>query len=291
MAVVRIPTPYVTGSADLLDSQTFLQVLANSGAGNVWFVDPSVSSSGDGRSPDQAFKTLKEAYDAAVDNQHDVIFYLSGTSSLTLTEQLVWAKSYTHLVGIAAPTRAAQRSRIFQSASLTGMAPLIQITAQGCIFSNLYIFQGVNDATSLGCIEVTGGRNYFHNVHFAGGGHASHAIDGGYSLKLNGGVSGSCEENTFDECTIGVDTVDADTGYSAILFDGEAHRNYFNNCVVRLRAKASTGAGAAFAEVADATGIDRDTIFDRCLFLNNSATPLTSGFVIPSGMVPHASCY
>ena len=42
--------------------------------------------------------------------------------------------------------------------------------------------------------------------------------------------------------------------------------------------------GAGFLEVVDATGIDRDTIFQDCLFLNNSATDMTSGFVIPAGM-------
>jgi len=91
----------------------------------------------------------------------------------------------------------------------------------------------------------------------------------------------AAEENTFVDCTIGVDTIDAATGMVGILFDTEAHRNIFRNCVVRIRAG---NAGAAFVEVADATGIDRDTIFDNCLFLNNSATSLTSGFVMPAGM-------
>jgi len=113
-------------------------------------------------------------------------------------------------------------------------------------------------------------------VHFAGGGHATQAINGGASLKLD-----AAEENLFVNCTIGVDTVDAATGMVGILFDAEAHRNKFVDCVVRLRAG---NAGAAFVEIADATGIDRDTIFQNCLFLNNSATALTSGFVIPAGM-------
>ena len=37
-------------------------------------------------------------------------------------------------------------------------------------------------------------------------------------------------------------------------------------------------------QIAKDKGIDRDTIFDNCLFLNNSATDMTSGFVIPAGM-------
>ncbi len=98
----------------------------------------------------------------------------------------------------------------------------------------------------------------------------------GASLLLDG-----AEENTFVDCTIGIDTIDAGDGEAAILFDGEAHRNLFKNCIIRLRAG---NGGARWVEVIDATGIDRDNLFWNCIFLNNSATALTSGFVIPAGM-------
>jgi len=245
--------------------------------GTVFFLDPANGSDGnDGRSLQSAFRSMETAYAALTTNKNDILFYVAGASGLNLTAALVWSKSYTHLIGLCAPTMTAQRARIFQTSTLTGASPLITISGSGCIFANLYIFQGVNDATSLINVSVTGGRNYFHNVHFAGGGHAAQAIDGGASLLLD-----AAEENTFVDCTIGVDTIDAATGMVGILFDTEAHRNTFRNCVVRIRAG---NAGAAFVEIVDATGIDRDTIFDNCLFLNNSATSLTSGFVIPAGM-------
>jgi hypothetical protein len=243
-----------------------------------FFVDPANGSdSNNGQSLDQAMATIPAAYAQMTANQHDTLFYIAGSSSVTLTAALTWSKNYTHLIGVAAPVRTAQRARIFQLSTLTAASPLITISATGCIFKNLYIFQGVDDATSLINVSVTGGRNYFENVHFAGGGHASQAIDGGASLKLDG-----AEENTFVNCTIGVDTIDAATGMVGILFDGEAHRNTFEKCVVRMRAG---NAGAAFAEVADSTGIDRDNLFDNCLFINNStATDMTSAFVAPAGM-------
>ena len=242
-----------------------------------YFVDPANGSDGnDGKTPATAFATLATAEDKCVANQHDTVFYIAGSSSISLSAALTWDKNYTHLVGICAPTHAAQRARIFLLSTLTGASPLLTISATGCIFQNFYIFQGVNDATSLINVSVTGGRNYFENVHFAGGGHAAQAINGGASLKLDG-----AEENLFVNCTIGVDTIDAATGMMGILFDGEAHRNMFRNCVVRIRAG---NGGAGFVEVIDATGIDRDNVFDNCLFLNNSGTDLTSGFVIPAGM-------
>lgn len=243
----------------------------------VYCVDPANGSdSNSGISFKAPLATIAAAEELCVANQHDVVLYLAGSSGINLSAALTWDKSYTHLIGMCAPTNIGQRSRIFQLSTLTGASPLITVSASGCIFKDLYIFQGVDDATSLINVSVTGGRNYFENVHFAGGGHASNAIDGCASLKLDG-----AEENLFVRCTIGVDTVDAATGVTGILFDGEAHRNTFKDCVVRIRAG---NAGASFAEVADATGIDRDTLFDNCVFLNNSATGLTSAFVIPAGM-------
>lgn len=243
----------------------------------VYLVDPANGSdSNTGTSLNSPLATIAAAYALCTANQHDVVLYVGGSSGINLSAALTWSKSYTHLIGWCAPTRVAQRARIFQLSTLTGASPLITVSASGCIIRDLYIFQGVNDNTSLINVSVTGGRNYFENVHFAGGGHATQAIDGGASLKLDG-----AEENTFKNCTIGVDTVDAGNGMMGILFDGEAHRNLFEDCIVRIRAG---NAGAGFVEIVDSTGIDRDNLFKNCTFLNNSATSLTSGFVIPAGM-------
>lgn len=264
----------VSGSPDLLDP-TYWGI---PNVGTSYYVDPeNGSDSNSGLHWNDAFASLSTAYDATEANKNDTVFLIGNNGSTTLTTSLTWAKNYTHLIGVCAPTRIAQRARIFQSSTLTGASPLLNITASGCRFENFYIFQGVDDATSLINVQVTGGRNYFNNVHFAGGGHASQAINGGASLKLDG-----AEENTFVNCTIGVDTIDAGTGMTGILFDTEAHRNEFLNCTVRMRAG---NAGASFVEVADATGIDRDNTFTTCKFLNNhTSTAMTSGFVIPSGM-------
>ena len=245
---------------------------------NVYIVD---AANGSDSNPGTSFKkplaTIAAAYALCTANQHDVVLYLASSSGINLSAALTWSKNYTHLVGWCAPTHVAQRSRIFQLSTLTGASPLLTISATGCIFRDFYIFQGVNDATSLINVSVTGGRNYFKNVHFAGGGHATMAIDGCASLKLDG-----AEENTFEDCTLGVDTIAAATGVTCLLFDGEAHRNIFKNCRFTLYAG---NAGANFVEVADNTGIDRYNIFENCMFINTvTGTALTSAFVIPAGM-------
>src|SRR3990167_5874811 len=180
-----------------------------------YFVDPANGSdNASGRRVDEPLATLAAAEDLCVANRHDTVFYIAGSGGINLSAALTWDKNYTHLIGIAAPTMVAQRARIFQLSTLTGASPLITISATGSIFKNVYIFQGVADNTSLINVSVTGGRNYFENVHFAGGGHATQAVDGGASLKLDG-----AEENTFDGCTIGVDTIDAATGMMGLLFE------------------------------------------------------------------------
>jgi len=247
-------------------------------AGNTYFLDPAKGSDdNDGRSPGAAFKTLAVAYAALTANQNDVLYYLAGSSGLTLTAALDWAKSYTHLIGVCAPTVVGQRARIFQLSTLTGASPLLTISGSGCIFKNLYIFQGVNDNTSLINVSVTGSRNYFENVHFAGGGHATQAVAGGASLLLNGG-----SENTFERCTIGVDTIAAATGMAGMRVSGAAARNVFNACNFTMYAG---HAGARFVEIVDSSGFDRYIMFRDCLFLNDAAGfTMTAAFVIPAGM-------
>jgi len=245
--------------------------------GNTYYLDPANGSDdNDGLAINRAFKTLPVAYAKLTANQNDILYYLAGASSLSLSAAFTWGKSYTHFIGVCAPTQVAQRARVFQTSTATGLSPLITISASGCIWKNLYIFQGVNDNTSLINVSITGGRNYFDTVHFAGGGHATQAVDGGASLKLDG-----AEENTFKNCTIGVDTISAGTGMAGILFDTDATRNLFIDCTVRLFAD---NAGAIFVEVADGTGIAMDNTFKNCLFLNNSVTSLTAGFALPAGL-------
>jgi hypothetical protein len=67
-----------------------------------------------------------------------------------------------------------------------------------------------------------------------------------------------------------------------VLFDGTSHRNRFYDCEFRMRAGNS---GAAFIEVADATGIDRDTLFKNCYFTNNSTSNDMASAVITTGTI------
>ncbi|TRZ53810.1 MAG: hypothetical protein D4S01_00605 [Dehalococcoidia bacterium] len=246
------------------------------GRGRVYYVDPANGSdSNDGKTPRRALATIEAGYAKLVTNRHDTLVYLAGATTATLTASITWSKSYTHFVGVCAPTNVSQRARIISSAAIT---PLITISGTGCIFKNLAFKQEYSHATA-GCVLVSGGRNYFENVHFAGQlGALAKAGANAYSLKLDG-----AEENLFVGCTIGVDTV-ALTAGKPLWFDGAAVRNEFRDCNFTIASDTNTVEAVV---VNDTTALDRSLIFKRCFFYNFSvdhATTLLQVFDIPTGM-------
>ncbi len=235
--------------------------------GDSYFLDPvNGNDSNNGKSVDKAKKTLLAAYDATTAAQNDVIYYLASTTagSTTVSATLTWSKNQVHLIGVCAPTLIAKRARIMQAYGTTAVSPMIDITATGCIFKNLYFFQGVADATSLIDIRVTGARNYFENVHFAGIGDATQDASGGCSLSLDGAA-----ENTFVNCAIGLDTQTTRTSNTTeLLVDTSSSRNAFIDCILYAWI---SGATHTLVKIADTAGVDRWLWFKRCLFLSESA--------------------
>ena len=244
--------------------------------GQKFYLDPANGSDGHrGLTPGTAFKTITKAYAACTANQNDIVYYLSGSSSITLTDTLTWGKDYTHLIGICAPTRIGQRARFFLTALGTAN-PMIDVTANSCIMQNLYFFHGVASTSSLICTRVTGQRNYFENVHFAGIGHATGQGDvaAARSLSLAGG-----DENTFKNCTIGVDTTARSVANAEIDCTSQATRNYFENCKILSFADANTH---LFLKI-DTAGMDRFIWFKDCMFFNaigSTATTMAEAFDI-----------
>lgn len=249
-----------------------------------YYVDPARGTAGNpGTNVDVPLIGLEEAYANTVANQHDAVRYLAGSSGDTLAAKLTWAKNYTHLIGHAAPTNVAQRARVFYAAALA-TTPMIDWTASGCILRNMYFFHGVASTSSLVCFRVTGGRNFFHNVHFAGIGHATGQGDiaGARSLLLDG-----AEENLFLDCTIGVDTIARSAANAQIELTGQATRNTFQNCTILSYADSAT---ALMVKAASSGDIDRWVKFKNCSFINiptaivGGALSLTSAFNISASV-------
>jgi len=264
-------SPVFVGGVPILGGQGLMS------QGVSYFVDPVLGSDGnDGLSIETAFASIAAGYAALTANQNDVLYYMAGSSATAnLTATLTWAKNYTHLVGVVAPTNVAQRARIFATGAFT---PMINITATGCSFRNIYVFHGIDSADAEICVQVTGGRNYFENCHFAGIGHATQGDDTAARALLLAGA----EECRFVGCTIGVDTIARSGANAELGFTSQATRNTFDDCLFLAFADA---AGHLFI-VAGASSLDRWAMFRRCVFINaidSTATTMTAAITDNAG--------
>jgi len=159
---------------------------------------------------------------------------------------------------------------------------MVTWSATGCVLANIYMFHGLASSDSEVCFSLTGGRNYFYNVHFAGIGHATQGDDAGaISLQLAG-----AEENLFERCTIGVDTIARSAANTELSFSSSAVRNTFKDCLFLSYADA---VGHYFVNASGASSaVDRFNLFDNCKFLNTpnvgSVASLTTAFKIHASL-------
>lgn len=279
---------------DIVEANAFIGMGLTT-QGNVWHVKPYSGADGQsGKTQSEAVKTVAKALSLATTNQNDtILLYAESNTAANTTDYqsatLTWNKDAVHLVGVCAPVAVSQRARIAQLSTATAVSPLVNVTANGCIFRNISIFQGVADATSLVALQVTGSRNVFENCHIAGIGHATMVTAGAASLKINAGA-----ENVFRNCTIGLDTIARSQNTNGeIWIDGEAARNLFEDCLIEAFI---SNVGYEHVTINDATAVDRWLIFKRCLFTSMSAdaaTPQDQIFQIPTmtrGMIVLQNC-
>ena len=258
--------------------------------GKHFFVRPQTGNDGnDGRAPNRALKTLANALSRCTADKGDTVFLVSeGNAAADTTDYqstaLDWNKDGVHLIGINGSDNGIQnRCRIAQLSTATNVDGLLTVSANNCLVANISVFHGVNDATSVGAVKVTGDRNKFYNCTFSGIGNATQDVADNYSLSVSGG-----EENLFEKCYIGLDTVARGTAAnSEIRLESGATRNLFKDCIVATYAEA---AGHQFLIVPSA-GLDRWTIFKNTVFMNMptgdaSGTTMTEAFDVTGGGSP-----
>jgi hypothetical protein len=108
-------------------------------------------------------------------------------------------------------------------------------------------------------------------------------------------VLNGASENTFSNCTFGVDTVQRTAANYTMELSGGSTRNIFQNCVFPSWISAG-GTGGAIVYAASASAIDRYTVFDSCLFLNaiaSTGSTMTDVISLPAsagGMIVLKNC-
>lgn len=236
--------------------------------GNIWYVDPVNGSdtANSGTSWNDAFDTVDAAYSAAVDNNYDVIILAPGGvgsgSGAETTTALTWSKNLITLVGAAAPANISQRSRW-----LMGTGGSLTVSGSGNRFLNVQLacFVDINVPFTL-----TGDRNYFGNVMFAGMGIQAAGDDtAGRCLVMT-----DADENFFDSCVFGLDTVERGAANATLELASGCQRNTFSNCQFNMATDATT---PVHVLTVGTSAVDRWNRFDNCVFYNfttnNAAEP------------------
>ena len=263
-----------------------------------YFVDPAQgndNNSGTRPDPQHSLDKVSIAEGKTVDKQGDVVYLLNdGNTSGSSREsaEIVWDKDNTHLIGLGAPTGISQRARIVTPASgYTGTAiPLMTFSGHGNIIANVHIGHWHNtDTIASRGVDVEGNRNYFNNVHFVGIGGANVGDEANAAdLYINGG-----QENTFERCTIGVDTVAMSTTCSKVELVNSATRNVFIDSLFLVYDDAGN---ALFVKADAAADLDRFVLFRGCSFINaveSGATTMTSAVNVhdaAAGVVMFHNC-
>jgi hypothetical protein len=282
MSVTNFPggiqTPFITGGAGLGAMFT----------GKRFFVNPVSGAGSDnhsGLSPSRPLLTLAEAHDRAVSGRNDVVVLMGDggtTATARLTEQLVWSKNATHLIGEAAPTPIAARARISHAA----MAPttafdMVKVTGSGCVFSGFSLFEGFDEAAAAVLWEDAGARNHYSFVHFGGMGKADKSGDsaGSADILFTGGG-----EHYFHKCAIGLDTINRGAANANIRFRSEVARVMFDDCWLLCSADAGT---PLFVDANAANALNRWVMFNRCHFLNG--LNYAGATILTAAIAPHAN--
>lgn len=235
--------------------------------GTWWFCDYVNGSDGnEGTSAESPLKTIGEAHTRAVAGNNDVVVMIgngSTTATQRLSSTLTWSKNATHLIGVTAPSRVFQRSRIAPlTTATTNINPLMTVSASGCIFSNFSFFQGIGQsATDEKLISITGDRNFFGDIHFEGmGATAGAARAGSWIISLDGG-----DENLFSHCAIGGDTIARSAANASVVITSASQRNSFEDCVFLMYPTANS---PLFLDASLSGGLNGSTMwFRRCSFM------------------------
>lgn len=231
----------------------------------VIYVDGNAGSdtANDGSSYTNALATYGAAITAANSFDYNVIIIApSANSSTAVAAATTFSKSYITTIGAPAPSINSPRARI----SISTTSGSLTMSGMGNRFLNVQLacFQNVNVPFTL-----SGDRNYFGGVHFAGiGDNTAASAAAARSLQISGG-----DENVFDSCEFGVTTIARDAANAQVGFDTAASRNKFRNCY--------------FMSMADDTdpvmvkttgdGIGSITTFEDCVWYNFSPNQAAGG--------------
>ena len=208
--------------------------------------------------------TVEAAWAKCTTLHNDVVLLVGNGTVNTQTAALTWNKSYTHLIGYCSPVIGSPRAVVACAAAMA-TTPFVTFSGSGCMVKNITFSHASTDALSLVNVTLTGGYNYFENVHFAGALGTNNST-GCRSLILSGAT---CISNTFKNCIIGDDTTAVVQGGADLAFLLAPSHNVFDDCIFRHQAGHTSVPHIVCALDHD---MGRGNLFRRCLFCNSKTS-------------------
>lgn len=206
---------------------------------------------GDGTTFDSPHKTFAAAYADIETLKKDCIVLEESGSSISLAADPLWAKSLCGLVGTS-NGKFNHRSRIGMS---TTFSPMITVSGYGNYFANIYTMNGTA-ATDYTGWYVTGDRNVFENVHFAG---PMNAAQGGHASYIGNYFTGT--EGYYKGCVFGTHTIDRDELAPTVKLGPGTH--VFEDCIFDMSIGADTD---PYHVLFDNTSGSTEVWFKNCQF-------------------------
>jgi len=241
-----------------------------------------------GKSPANAVKTLDALYALLTAGKNDtgvVIGDGSTTQSVRLSAAFNFNKNATNLVGIASQSLFSPRARITTVAAAAAVPLFFTVSSDGSSFENIDFYHGyTSDGAGQICMSVAGNRNVFSRCHFGG----ITKLDDANArvLKITG------QENLFEDCVIGLDTViRTNVASASIEFASGAARNVFRRCIFPMN---TAGANVLHIYGAAASCIDKMNIFEDCTFYNVGSATQTALATLPAsagGVLLFKNCF
>jgi len=216
---------------------------------------------------------ILDAYDAAGRQNGNNNVVAVTPDAHNIGAALVLNKNHTHMLGMGPPGRMNLRTRLSQGAAFT---PFITISGYGNYFKRLYFMHGTAEADYVGFL-ISGARNVFENVHFAG---PQVAAIGGHANYIGVHITGS--ENYFKDCQFGFSTMARDEATPNVQIGANVQNTVFENCIFSL---ALTDGDPLFLKVLNTSGMT-EAYFKNCTFVafsSNWATAMTKAIECTGG--------
>ena len=240
--------------------------------GNIFYVAPASGALeanllDNGVPSSEIFHSLVTVEDAMRDGYHDVALIANGT--YTETTETDWDKSLCHMVGMG-PRRQksnGENGPLFYTASAIGA--VLHLTGNQCQFHNVAFKNAGASASALTAFKVAGNGTRLIGCEFVGLAAATQR-DTAYASALeiaSGGYYFYAEECLIGSTDVG-DAGAVDTNAPLVFSGGMISDGRFVACNVSAIISATT---RPLVYIIGRTALDRDWIFDRCVFYAFSA--------------------